>query len=147
MPRIVDKLKMPVTFLGDSEWGSWKDGIAGKIQAVKPYVGLRILPWSLSSNKNNVRYFLKKYARLFHGKPDLISYVSYRTLQSAVAAVKKYGASCSPITKQCVLKAYRKALLHDPRWFRSENYYIYKLDAKGERYYKTLPPISGKQPC
>lgn len=138
MSRITDYLKQSVTFLGDDNWGSWKDGMVGKIKAKYSYVGFRIIPWSLDDRSKSVTTFSNRYITFFKEKPDLISYIAYQTVRSAVFAITQYPVCKQRITSVCVLASYEKALTKNPNWFRPKYYYLYQVDSSAEKYIERI---------
>ena len=139
MFRITNYAQMPVIFIGGDDWGSWNDGVAGKLKANYYYQAFRITPWSPDSDLPQSVKFRQLYNEKYHQEPDNISYVAYSVLSSVIAALNKNPSICGDIyTQSCILISYQKALNADPNWFRSTNYYVYKVDITGEKY---LGPI------
>jgi hypothetical protein len=135
MARITAYLKKPIIFVGDDNWGDWKDGLAGKIKSTYPYVGYRIDHWALEAETPFVFSFKSEYRQIFgEGKPDSISLISYKTLISIVKALSTYPSICKhTFTKKCVLNTYHKFYKTHKSWLRLNNYYIFKVNLDGEK--------------
>lgn len=137
--RLVNFIKKPnLIFITDvDDWGVQDVNFDSAItQMPLNYQAYRVTPLfsSLNSTGNELlefnRLFLKRYKK---PTADSISYVTFLTIKSVLAALAKFPSKNSnlPVSEQ-VLVSYEQALHHTPNWYRSNKYAVYQFTGKKE---------------
>ncbi|TAK74273.1 MAG: hypothetical protein EPO11_07165 [Gammaproteobacteria bacterium] len=120
-------------FISDQDnWSNEVDGQVHKFDLT--YESYRIGPILFDNNLLEFKNFSEAYYQNYNKKPsDAISYLTYRTILSAIEALHQFHPSIlNKNMRERVLYSYFAALQKNPDWFRSNAYGIYRLTSKGE---------------
>lgn len=135
MNKISNFLKpiKPIFLTSSDNWGNSdlpRNGIGN-------YDSFRVDTLSGGEDTKDYKIFLKNYEKLYHRPPkDKISFVTYQTVMSFVEAIRQYPVGT--INRETILKSYKKALSHNPNWFRPPYYVVYRIENQKEIFYQKI---------
>ena len=98
---------------------------------------------TLFFDKKSVSYknFSNSFKSIYHTSPtDKISFLTYQTIMSFVAALKKYPPPNNLTTIEAILWSYAEARKYNPNWFRPMEFAFYKMEPYQETLYEKVLP-------
>jgi len=137
MNKIANYLRpiKPIFVTSTDNWGN--DSTPQKISGI--YDAFRIDTLSGGKDTNEHKIFVENFKKIYHKIPtDQISFVTYQTVMSFVAALKKYPPPPKLTISKSILCSYQKALKQNSNWFRPPQYIVYKIEPQKEVYFDTL---------
>lgn len=147
MNKIADFL-VPNKLIFMTAVDNWKnhDVMEDTNNTVNPYTALRFDTSSIDRNSKNYNYFAQNFEKIYHRQPvDNISFITYQTVMSIVTALGDFPPPKGLSTKQAILWSYKKAIKHDPDWFRFLPIVVYKAEGNKEVFFTSLPEKHRKQ--
>ena len=104
-----------------------------------PYTAYRLDTLYVDTDSEDYLDFSSNFEKIYHTKPSAsISYITYRTVMSVLAAIEKYPAPKTLSTQEAVLWSYHQALKNNPNWFRYMPIVIFKIEPHKEVYFTSL---------
>lgn len=137
--RINNYLKQKnLIFIGGDGWGEYSVSYVGKLQTTYPYKAYRISPSFINKDSQQYKVFKKNYFKKFKTFPpkDPITYEVYLTVMSVIDALPQDINKI--VTKNYILKNYKKALLSNSYYFKPNFYEVNLITPSGEKRIKYI---------
>lgn len=140
IPKLSDRVKKPLKFIGGDSWGSSIDSKLGSVRTIASYQTFHIIPRSVKQNSPELNLFMQNYKSVYKQQAvDNVTYAVFSTIKSVFRSLDKCLSLNNESMKERILRCYLKRLSLNPNAFRPKNFTIEKFISNGAVLIDTIP--------